>query len=109
MSWSPASVEARHGLVLARRVAGPPGVDTFVGENRWYAIRIHGTMRPQIKHIALYQAAPKSAITHIAPVKSSEPWKDSGKFVVNFAAPAVWRPGKPTPRPTGSVSRQSSY
>jgi hypothetical protein len=32
--------------------------------------------------------APVSAITHIAPVKSIEPWKDSGKYVINFAEPA---------------------
>ncbi len=62
--------------------------EVFVGENRWYAIRIHGTMRPQIKYIAAYRVAPVSAITHIAPVKSIEPWKDTGKFVVNFAEPA---------------------
>ena len=62
--------------------------ETFLGENRWYEIRIHGTMRPQIKHIAVYQVAPVSAITHVAPVKSIEPWKDSGKYVVNFSAPA---------------------
>lgn len=62
--------------------------ETFLRENRWYAIRIHGTMRPQIKYIAAYQVAPVSAITHIAPVKSIEPWKDTGKFVLNFAEPA---------------------
>ncbi len=62
--------------------------ETFLGENRWYAIRIHGTMRPQIKYIAAYRVAPVSAITHIAPVKSIEPWKDTGKFVLNFAEPA---------------------
>ncbi len=62
--------------------------DVFLRENRWYAIRIHGTMRPQIKYIAVYRVAPVSAITHIAPVKSVEPWKDGGKFVVNFAEPA---------------------
>lgn len=62
--------------------------ETFLGENRWYAIRIHGTMRPQIKYIAAYRVAPVSAITHIAAVKSIEPWKDTGKFVVNFAEPA---------------------
>lgn len=61
---------------------------TFLGENRWRAIRIHGTMRPQIKYIATYQVAPISAITHIAPVKSIEPWEDTGKFVVNFSEPA---------------------
>jgi hypothetical protein len=62
--------------------------DVFLGENRWYEIRIHGTMRPQIKYIAAYQVAPVSAITHIAPVRSIEPWKDSAKFVVNFSEPA---------------------
>ena len=60
----------------------------FLGEDRWYAVRLHGTMRPQIKYIAAYQVAPVSAITHIAPVKSIEPWEDSGKYVVNFSEPA---------------------
>lgn len=62
--------------------------ETFINENRWYAIRVHGTMIPQIRYIAGYRAAPISAITHIAPVSSIEPWNDSNKFVVNFAEPA---------------------
>ncbi len=62
--------------------------ETFLGENRWYEIRIHATMRPQIKYIAVYRTAPISAITHIAPVKSIEPWEESGKYVVNFSEPA---------------------
>ena len=60
----------------------------FLGENRWYAVRIHGAMRPQIRYIAGYQVAPVSAITHLAPVQSIEPYKDSDKVVVNFAEPA---------------------
>lgn len=62
--------------------------DVFIKENRWYAVRIHGTMRPQIKYVAAYRVAPVSAITHIAPVRTIEPWKDSEKFVINFAEPA---------------------
>jgi hypothetical protein len=62
--------------------------EVFLGENRWYAVRIHGSMRPQIKYIAAYQVAPHSAITHFAQVKSIEPWRDSGKFVINFVEPA---------------------
>ena len=62
--------------------------DVFLKENRWYAVRIHGTMRPQIKYIAVYRVAPISAITHLAPVRSIEPWKDTDKFVLNFAEPA---------------------
>lgn len=60
----------------------------FLGENRWHQVRIHGSMRPQIKYVAAYRVAPVSAITHIAPVKSIEPWKETGKFVINFAEPA---------------------
>lgn len=75
--------------------------ETFIGEDRWYAIRIHGTMRPQIKYIAAYKVAPVSAITHIATVKSIEPWKDTGKFVVNFTEPAK----EIVPIPLGSKGR----
>jgi hypothetical protein len=32
--------------------------EVFIGENRWYAVRIHGAMRPQIKFVAVYQVAP---------------------------------------------------
>jgi len=27
--------------------------ETFIGENRWYKVRIHGSVRPQIKYIAV--------------------------------------------------------
>ena len=62
--------------------------ETFLGENRWYAIRIHSSMIPKLRYLATYQIAPVSAITHIAEVASVEPWKDSGKYVLNFKEPA---------------------
>ena len=61
--------------------------DVFLGENRWYKIRIHSSMIPKIKNVAVYRVAPESAITHIAPVASIEQWPDSNKYVVNFADP----------------------
>jgi hypothetical protein len=75
----------------------------FLGENCWYAVRIHGTVRPQIKYIAAYQVAPISAITHIASVKEIEPWKDSGKFVLRFSEPA--RPIGPIPLIKGGLAK----
>jgi hypothetical protein len=60
----------------------------FIGQNCWHAVRIHGMVRPQIKYIAAYQVKPVSAITYLAPVKSIEPWKDTGKVVIYFAEPA---------------------
>src|SRR5690348_11283128 len=62
--------------------------NVFMGENRWYAVRPQANVRPQIKYIAIYRVAPVYAITHLAPVKSIEPWKESGKWVVNFLEPA---------------------
>lgn len=63
--------------------------ETFLGENRWYKIRIHSSMIPRIKYIAVYRVAPESAITHIAPVASIEQWPETNKYVVNFAEPAT--------------------
>jgi hypothetical protein len=62
--------------------------EVFLGENRWYTMRMHSSMIPRIKYIAAYRVAPTSAITHRAPVSTIEPWPDSNKYVLNFAAPA---------------------
>lgn len=63
--------------------------EVLLGENRWYAIRMHHSMIPRIKYIAAYRVAPISAVTHWAPVNNILPWEDTGKFVVNFARPAA--------------------
>jgi hypothetical protein len=69
--------------------ARPGGFNkVFLGENRWYAVRIHASMKPQIKYIAAYQIRPISAITHIAPIQSIEQWSDTDKVVLNFSEPA---------------------
>jgi len=61
---------------------------TALGEQRWYAVSIHGSLIPKIKYLAVYRVAPVSAITHIAAVQSIEPWESSpGKYVLNFAEP----------------------
>lgn len=84
-------------IVVAAREDGFQEV--FIGENRWYAIRIHPSMIPKIKYIAGYRVAPISAITHIAKVESIGQWKDSSKYVVNFSGPArKVRPIKLLPR-----------
>ena len=87
--------------VQERRPRDPSDLDTvvvpahedgfkrvFLGENRWWAVRIHPTMAKQLKYVASYLTAPKSAITHYAPIRSIEPWQNTGKVVINFAEPA---------------------
>jgi hypothetical protein len=60
----------------------------FMAENRWYKVRIHGSMIPKLNHVAVYRVKPMSAITHVAPISSIEPWQDTDKKVINFAEPA---------------------
>lgn len=62
--------------------------EVFLGEDRWYAIRISEKRIPQIKYIAAYQVSPISSITHIAEVKEIIPFEDSGKWQVIFKKPA---------------------
>ena len=53
--------------------------------------------------IAVSPALPVSAITYLAPVKSVEPWKDTGKVVLHFAEPA--KPTRPIPLVKGGRVR----
>jgi len=63
--------------------------ETFLGENRWYQIRISSSMIPKLKYIAVYRVGPTSAITHIPCIKSVEQWRDTNKYVVNFTEAAT--------------------
>lgn len=60
----------------------------FLGENCWYAVRIGGGMRDQLKYVAAYQSLPISAITHVAPIKQIEPYGDGSKYKIVFSEPA---------------------
>lgn len=93
--------EPTSSLVEPRPIMNPEDIDTvvvpaheegvqevFLQKNCWYSVRIRGAVRSQIKYIAVYQVDPISAITYVAPVKSIEPWKDSGKVVLYFTEPA---------------------
>lgn len=62
--------------------------EVFLGENRWYSIRVGAAMKEKIRYIAAYQVAPVSAVTHIAEVQEIRAWKDTGKYVVIFKEPA---------------------
>jgi len=62
--------------------------EVFLGEDRWYAVRIHSSMIPHIKYAAAYRVAPISAITHVAPVASIDQWRDTNKRVIVFSEPA---------------------
>ncbi len=57
----------------------------FIGENKWYAIRMSPSIIPQIKYIAMYETSPVSAIRWLGTVQSIKPYKDTGKFEVTIS------------------------
>lgn len=61
----------------------------FIGENRWYAIRINPKHIPKLRYVAAYQVAPRCAITHLAEVAKVEPYEKTGKYLIAFKKPAV--------------------
>ena len=63
--------------------------EVFLDQNQWYAIRIGAAMKERLRYIAAYQVAPVSAVTHIAEIENIKPYKDTGKYLVTFKAPAV--------------------
>ena len=61
----------------------------FLGERRWYSIRIAGGKLQQIRYVAAYQTKPISAVTHYAPVAEIEPYGEGGKYLLIFSGPPV--------------------
>ncbi len=58
--------------------------EEFLGNNRWYEIRISSAMIDKIKYIAAYQVAPVSGITYTAEVSRIEKYNDGNKYIVHF-------------------------
>ena len=56
----------------------------FIGQDRWFKIRISASMLDRLKYIAVYQTVPVSAITHYAEIASIEKYEDTNKYIVNF-------------------------
>jgi len=44
----------------------------FIGEKKWYSIRISDERKPFLKYIAAYRSSPYKKITHIATIKNIE-------------------------------------
>lgn len=61
----------------------------FIGENRWYAIRINARHIPKLKYVAAYRVAPIGAITHLAEIEKISPYENTGKYLIKFKESAV--------------------
>ena len=60
----------------------------FLGQHRWYAIRISSSRKGCIRYIAAYRTAPICAVTHIAEVEEVRRYAGTEKYAVIFRSPA---------------------
>jgi predicted transcriptional regulator len=64
----------------------------FLGEKRWYAVRIREDKIPKIKYVACYRKSPISGVTHYAKVKRIEQYNDTDKKIIYFEGEPVELP-----------------
>ena len=84
--------------------------EEFLKKNRWYAVSIGINRLDSLKYIAVYRKKPEMAITHYAEIANIEPYKDTGKYLINFkgkakklANPIRLNPKNPNKAPQGRV------
>ena len=65
----------------------PNGLETFIGESKWYYIRLDKKKISKIKYIALYLGYPIQQITHYAKVEKLEEVsiKNKKKYIVHLS------------------------
>ncbi len=59
-------------------------IETFLGEECWYYVKINKKHIPKLKYISIYVGKPISAISHYAEIDSFEFNKLEKKYVVHF-------------------------
>ena len=64
----------------------------FMGERKWYRIRLSTASRARLKHVAAYRTAPISAVTHVADVRAVVPL-DDGRWAMRIEFGAVREAG----------------
>lgn len=56
-------------VILSSKEVKGGFVDTFLGERKWYPLRIKEENRSKVRYIAIYRGTPMSCITHYAEIE----------------------------------------
>jgi len=58
-----------------------------IEQRMWYPIRLDDNRLGTLRLIAIYNTSPVCAITHLARILSIKPYRNSGKYQINFVEP----------------------
>ena len=58
-----------------------------IEQRMWYPIRLDDNRRGALRWIAICNTSPVHAITHLARMLSIKPYRNSGKYQINFMEP----------------------
>jgi hypothetical protein len=79
------SIDLSQGLDTLVVAARPDGFQrVFLGEGRWYAVKLNPDILSSLKYIAPYISAPVSAITCYARIAAITPWEGGPKYCVQL-------------------------
>jgi len=59
-----------------------------IEQRMWYPIRLDDNRLGTLRLIAIYNTSPVCAITHLARILSIKPYRNSGKYKINFVEPS---------------------
>ena len=82
----------------------------FLGEHRWFPVRINPIRIQKIKYLAIYEKSPVAAINYIGKVREIKPYKNTGKYeIILDGKPIKIKPIKLTKNELNLVPQSSRY
>lgn len=81
----------------------------FLGNKRWYSIRISASMIDKLKYIATYQVYPISAVTYYAEIVSIDKYQDTNKYILYIKEPIKLKPIPRDPKVKGLAPQAPRY
>jgi len=82
----------------------------FLGEHRWFPVRINPIRIQKIKYLAIYEKSPIAAINYIGRVKEIKSYKNTGKYeIILDGAPVKIKPIKLTKNELNFVPQSPRY
>ena len=83
--------------------------EVFLGQNRWFAVRIKQSMIPKLKYLAMYEKNPVKAIRYIGKIKKNgiKLYRNTGKYEIVLEEKAIKIPKIKLPKGNSGLAPQA--